>query len=136
MENTIGSPSKNTMKIFGGTTMATQNTIFVSNLVEANIASTALYDLWVKSAREVIAGISRDHISQKKLGQYWTKFQSLRYISDAERAGVLGVVIAMCDGAVKEAAADAVRTYVLQQSLQTAVNSGDLQVANQILALM
>ena len=70
------------------------------------------------------------------LVQYWTKFENLRYITDAERAGFLGVVIAMCDSAVKEVAADAVRTYVLQQSLQKAVNSGDLQTVNQVLFLM
>lgn len=113
-----------------------QNTIKVDNLVDANVASMALYDLWIKSAREVISGISRDHISQEKLGPYWAKFRALRYVGDAERCGFLGVAIAMCDGAVKEAATAAVQTYVLQQSLQKAVNSGDLQTANQVLSLM
>lgn len=111
-------------------------TLNVSNFVEASIASRALYDLWIKSAKEVISGISRDELSKKELGPYWAKFRSLRYVGDSERVGFIGVVIATCSGAVKEAAAEALRTYVLQQSLQKAVNSGDLQTANQVLSLM
>lgn len=116
--------------------MMTEKNITVSNFVDANVASMALYDLWIKSFHEIISGISRDEISKKELGPYWAKFRSLRYVGDSERAGFLGVVVATCHGAVKEAAAEALRTYVLQQSIQKAVNSGDLDTVNKVLSLM
>ena len=116
--------------------MSSSKNITVSNFVDANVASMALYDLWVKSAREIVSGISRDEKSKKELGPYWAKFRALRYVGDAERCGFLGVVVATCHGAVKEASAEALRTYVLQQSIQKAVNSGDLDTVNQVLSLM
>ena len=67
MEDTIGSPSKNIKKYLEEITMSI-NTISVSNMVEANVASMALYDLWVNSALEIVDGIKRDAISKRKLG--------------------------------------------------------------------